>query len=61
MKCQSLFSGKHKRNIINLLSAEFAQRMIKVNVLLVVYIIRYWSYSVNIHQSLLIKLYTTRI
>ena len=30
MKCQSLFSGKNKKNIINLLSAEFAQRVIKV-------------------------------
>ena len=25
MKCQILFSGKNKNNIINLLSAEFAQ------------------------------------
>ena len=30
MKCQSLFSGKNKKNIINLLSAEFAQRVVKV-------------------------------
>ena len=33
MKCQILFSGKNKKNIINLLSAENAQRMVKVNVL----------------------------
>ena len=26
MKCQSLFSGQNKKNIINLLSAELAQR-----------------------------------
>ena len=26
MKCQSLFSGKNKKNIINSSSAEFAQR-----------------------------------
>ena len=32
MKCQSLFSGIYKKkNIINLLSAEFAQRVVKVN------------------------------
>ena len=30
-KCQILFSGKNKKNIINLLSAEFAQRVLKVN------------------------------
>ena len=30
MKCQSLFSGKSKKNIINLLSAEFAQRDVMV-------------------------------
>ena len=31
IKCQILFSGKNKKNIINLLSAELAQRVIKVN------------------------------
>ena len=31
MKCQILFSEKSKKNIINLSSAEFAQRVIKVN------------------------------
>ena len=30
MKCQSIFSGKNTSNIINLLSDEFAQRMLKV-------------------------------
>ena len=30
MKCQILFSGKNKKNIINLSSAENAQRVIKV-------------------------------
>ena len=30
MKCQSLFSGKNKKNIINLLSAEFANSMVKI-------------------------------
>ena len=30
MKCQILFSGKKKNNIMNLLSAEFAKRVIKV-------------------------------
>ena len=31
MKCQSLLSGKNKKNIINLLSAEAAQKVVKVN------------------------------
>ena len=31
MKWQSLFSGENKKNIINLSSAEFAQREVKVN------------------------------
>ena len=30
MKCQILFSGKNKNNIINLPSAENAQRVVKV-------------------------------
>ena len=30
MKCQILFSGKNKKNIINLWSAENAQRAVKV-------------------------------
>ena len=29
MKCQSLFSGKNKKNVINLSSAELAQRVVK--------------------------------
>ena len=33
MKCQNIFSGKNKKNIISLLSAEFAQRMVKVRVI----------------------------
>ena len=31
MKCQNLFSRKNKKNIINVLSAELAQRVVKVN------------------------------
>ena len=38
MKCQSLFSGKGKKNIINLWSAEFAQRVVLVNLCLQ----KYW-------------------
>ena len=33
MKCPILFSGENKKNIINLLSAEFAHRVVKVNFL----------------------------
>ena len=32
MKCQIQFSGKNKKNIINLSSAENAQRVVKVKV-----------------------------
>ena len=31
MKCQILFSGKNKKNIINLSSVEFVQKVIIVN------------------------------
>ena len=31
MKCQNLFSGKNKKNIINLLAAELAQIVVKIN------------------------------
>ena len=31
MKCQILFSGKSKKTIINLSSAELAQRVVKVD------------------------------
>ena len=30
MKCQMLFSGENMKNIINLSSAELAQRVVKV-------------------------------
>ena len=30
MKCQTLFSGKNKKNIISLSSAEFAERVVKI-------------------------------
>ena len=32
MKCQNLFSGKNKQNIINLLSAVFALRVVRVKI-----------------------------
>ena len=32
MKCHILFSGKSKKNVINLLSAELAKRVVKVTV-----------------------------
>ena len=34
MKCRILFSGKNKKNIINLPSAENAQRVVKVKMVL---------------------------
>ena len=33
MNCQHIFSGKNKKNIISLSSAELAQRMVKVKAL----------------------------
>ena len=33
MKCQILFSRKNKKNVTNLSSAELAQRVVKVKVL----------------------------
>ena len=30
MKCQNLFFGKNKKHIVNLLTAEFAQRLVTV-------------------------------
>ena len=33
MKCLILVSGKNKKNIINLSSAEFAQRLVKATML----------------------------
>ena len=32
MKCQILFSGKNKKNIINLLSVELTERVVKVKI-----------------------------
>ena len=32
MKCQSLFSEENKKNIINLLSAEYANSVVKVKI-----------------------------
>ena len=37
MKCQTLFSGKNKKNIINLPSTENAHRVVKVNQCSVIY------------------------
>ena len=33
MKCQSLFSGKNKKNVVNLLSAELAQGVVVVKLM----------------------------
>ena len=38
MKCQILFSGKNKKNIINLSSAENAQRVVKVKPFFMAYV-----------------------
>ena len=33
MKCQIPFSGENKKNIINLSSAEFTERVVKVKII----------------------------
>ena len=45
MKYQILFSGKNKKNIMSLLSAELAQRVMKVNQCNMVYKVnsKYWT------------------
>ena len=35
MKCQILFSGKNKKNVTNLPSAEKAKRVVKVNLIVI--------------------------
>ena len=37
MKCQILFSGKNKKNITNLPSAELAHRVVKVKIFVPVF------------------------
>ena len=32
MKCQNLFSGKNKKNVMNLLPAEFAKNSLKLHI-----------------------------
>ena len=44
MKCQILFSGKNKKKIINLSSAETAQRVVKVKDQGCQKIITQWKY-----------------
>ena len=59
MKSQILFSGNNKKNIINLLSAEFAQRRLKVNVLIInPKILKHLFESLLIYQQYTNKLQT---
>ena len=50
MKCRILFSGKNKKNIINLSSAENAQRVVKVKVIhyKAFFFIIFWRFAVCI-------------
>ena len=43
MKCQGLFSGKNKKKIIHLLSTKFAQRLLKVKIILMEFAIPVYS------------------
>ena len=47
MKCQTLFSGKNKKNIINLSSAENAQRVVKVKSHMIIKILHLSSFHMN--------------
>ena len=47
MKCQILFSGKHKKNILNLLSAELAPNVIKVKYLSVFFFFFFFFFFFN--------------
>ena len=56
MECQILFSLKYKKNIINLSSAELAQRVAKVKYSTVILVFRsslVWVYIVSLANSLL--------
>ena len=44
MKCHTLFSGKRKKNIVNLWSAELAQRVVKVKHLWLMSLLYYICY-----------------
>ena len=45
MKCQNLFSGKSKKKIINLLSAEFAQSVLSVKITLF-FMVQLWGMNI---------------
>ena len=47
MKCQILFSGKNKKNIINMSSAENAQRVVKVKMSHPLLIFRQSAYLIH--------------
>ena len=50
MKCQILFSGENKKNIINLLSAELAKRVVKINLSILqtaVHLLQYFAILYN--------------
>ena len=55
MKCQILFSGKNKKNFINLPSAKNAQRVVKVNVLLIQLTLKQSTRSLSV---LILRVYT---
>ena len=38
MKCQILFPGKYKKNIMHLSSAEFAQRVVKIKAMTCIWV-----------------------
>ena len=45
MKCQILFSGKNKENIINMSSADFAERVVNVTKIISTMTRVLWNYA----------------
>ena len=58
MKCQILFSGKNKKNIINLSSAENAQRVVKVKIVLHLHVLWLWYFK---HVFVMVQLATSQV
>ena len=53
MKCQILFHGKNKKYIINLLSAELAQRVVKVNVTKMICTSGFWKIVLEVKKIII--------
>ena len=59
-KCQKLFSGKNKKNIINVSSAEWTQRVVKVNhfYILHIWVLVLYEKNEGLRLSIVFTLYS---